>query len=318
MSGSFFTKLALTFYLASSAIWAQSNSQNITNGSGNIQSQGVGNKVEVHNGGDYPTSTAQKDLAAGDYKDLVFEEKNKEKAKPARKKVLIITATNYETNILHEEAKKQGFTPEKEVLHDHIVYSLGNIGGVDVVQMQPGMMGMLEPSSTPLVLMSVFREVAPQYVIATGIAFGRQSKGQKLGDILVSRQVVNYETRKAANNDIIFRGDKVTCPMLERANAAINSWKGVKIHQGLVLSGNTLVNSKEFLAQLEKREPEYVGGDMEAYGAYAVASMMKAQWIMIKGISDWGDGSKNDDFHKIALQNACDFILHLIKEGNLA
>jgi nucleoside phosphorylase len=58
------------------------------------------------------------------------------------------------------------------------------------------MMGMLESGSTPLILMSVFRDIKPDYVIATDIAFGRQSKGQALGDIVVSRQLVNYESRK--------------------------------------------------------------------------------------------------------------------------
>jgi nucleoside phosphorylase len=178
-------------------------------------------------------------------------------------------------------------------------------------------MGMLEPGATPLILMSVFKDIHPDYVIATGIAFGRKSKGHNLGDILVSRQLVNYESRKEVNGDIIFRGDKVTSSMLGRINAAIHNWKGATVHQGVVLSGNALVNSKEFLEHLAKREPEYVGGDMESYGVYAVASMMGAQWIMIKGISDWGDGSKNDNFHKLALENVGKFIFYTAEQGNL-
>jgi hypothetical protein len=45
--------------------------------------------------------------------------------------------------------------------------------------------------------------------------------------------------------------------------------------------------------------------------------MMGAKWMMIKGISDWGDGSKNDAHHRIALENVGQFIFHLIRDGNL-
>jgi|GEM_PF-3427292 len=296
-------------------------------GHGNAQVVGDNNRVDNHSRvsdspikvtqppKDYTSAEAKEDLEYGNYKDVVFEEKKKERA--SRKKVLILTATNFETGVIHEAAQKVGLAIHKEVLHDHIVYRMGTLGGVDIVHMQPGMMGMLEPGSTPLILMSVFRDLQPDYVIATGIAFGRQSKGQTLGDILISRQLVNYESRKETNGTIIFRGDKVTCPMLERVNGGIHNWKGVKIHQGVVLSGNALVNSKAFLTYVEQREPEYVGGDMESYGVYAVASMMGAKWMMIKGISDWGDGSKNDAHHRIALENVGQFIFHLIRDGNL-
>ena len=264
----------------------------------------------------YNSQTARQDLEKGNYKEVFFEDKKAIKPS-SRKTLLILTATNFETGVIQQEAKRAGLTVQKDMIHDHIVYRLGTLGGVDVVQMQPAMMGMLEPNSTPLMLMSVFRDLRPDYIIATGIAFGRQAKGHALGDILVSRQVANYETRKESNGNIYFRGDKVTSPMLERINAGIHNWQGAKVHPGLVLSGNVLVNSKEFLEHIGAREPEYEGGEMEAYGAYAVASMMGAQWIMIKGISDWGDGSKNDAFHKVALENAGQFIFHVIKEGNL-
>lgn len=302
-------------------------SSQTNNGDGNVQNQGNNNTIDNHakikrTTTNRPTgqiiinnSTVTKDLESGNYKDLRFEEKKT--IHPPRKRVLVVTATNYETGVFHEVAKKLNIPIQKDIIQDHIVYSFGEVGGVDVFHMQPGMMGMAEPGSTPFILMSVFRDLRPDYIIATGIAFGRQSKGHSLGDILISRQVVNYESRKETNGDIIFRGDKVTSNMLERINGGIHNWKGAPVHDGLILSGNALVNSQKFLDYLSKREPEFSGGEMEAYSAYAVASMMKAQWIMIKGISDWGDGTKNDKYHHIALENASKFIFHVIQDGNL-
>lgn len=319
--------LIYTFAISFISTLSAATTQTAT-GHGNAQVVGDNNRIDNHSrvsnspinnvkhpSQDYHSTHAKEDLEEGNYKEIVFENKKKENS--ARKKLLILTATNFETGIIHESAQKAGLEIQKELVHDHIVYRMGTLGGVDIIHMQPGMMGMLEAGSTPLILMSVFRDLQPDYVIATGIAFGLQSKGQTLGDIVVSRQLVNYESRKESSGKIIFRGDKATSPMLERVNGGIHSWKGVKIHQGVVLSGNALVNSKEFLAHLEQREPEYVGGDMESYGVYAVASMMGAKWIMIKGISDWGDGTKNDNYHHVALENVGQFIFHTIKEGNL-
>lgn len=266
----------------------------------------------------YDSKAACEDLAKGQHGRIVFEDKDKSVLpRSSKKRVLILTATNYETKVIQEEAQKAGLKIEREIINDQVVYHLGALGGIDIIHMQPSMMGMLEPGSTPLVLMSVFKDVHPDYIIATGIAFGRESKGHKLGDILISRQLVNYESRKESNGDIYFRGDKVTSPMLGRINSAVHNWQGPSIQQGVVLSGNALVNSKEFLEYLSKKEPEYVGGDMESYGVYAVSSMMGAQWIMIKGISDWGDGSKNDNFHKAALENVGKFIFYAIGQGCL-
>lgn len=315
----------LVFTFSTISFYAASIHQSIK-GHGNNQVQGDNNRVNnnaqvkdksttTNSSTDYDTAEIMKDLDEKNYEEIVFEDKKKEKL--PRKRALILTATNFETRVIHECAQKAGLEIRKDRLHDHIVYNLGTLGGVDVFHMQPALMGMLEPGSTPLILMSVFRDLQPDYIISTGIAFGRQSKGQMLGDILVSRQLVNYESRKESNGKIIFRGDKVSCPMLEQVNGGVHNWQGAKIHQGVVLSGNALVNSKEFLEHLEKREPEYVGGDMESYGAYAVASMKGAKWVMIKGISDWGDGTKNDDHHYIALENVGKFIFHLIKDKNL-
>lgn len=310
---------------------AKHSSGNVThqnaNGSGNVlvngNSNDITNNAQVSNAHNTTqpnadSATIKQDLDTGNYKEIVFTDKKKEAGgSSCKKKLLILTATNFETKIIHQEAEKFGLKPHKEFFHDNVVYRLGILGGVEVFHMQPGTMGMLEPGCTPLILMSAFPAIDPDYVIATGIAFGRQSKGHVLGDVLVSKQLVNYESRKESDGKIYFRGDKVTSPMLQKVNAGIHSWKGAKIHVGLVASGNVLVNSKEFLERLSQREPEYVGGDMESYGVYAVASMMNAQWIMIKGISDWGDGTKNDDSHEIALQNAGAFIFHFIKEGSL-
>lgn len=156
----------------------------------------------------YKSKKDKEDLEKGPYNEICFEDKKVDKSSDSgKKKLLILTATNTETKILHQEAEKFDLKPSREIMNDNIVYHLGLLRDIDIYHMQPSTMGMLEPGSTPLILMSVFNNIKPDYVIATGIAFGRKSKGQKLGDILASNQLVNYETRKETNGNTYFRGD---------------------------------------------------------------------------------------------------------------
>lgn len=278
-----------------------------------VLSSAVGGKSTVHYNSHNKTLKENfPPLSKEDKKNSIPKEKTK-------KRLLIVTATKYETNILQEIALKEGLDiNNKTGIKGDIVYQLGALGDIDIYQVQTPDMGMIKPGSIIPVLMSVGAEITPDYIIATGIAFGRESKGQKLGEILVSSQVVDCETRKLKGEKItISRGDKVGSPMVGRINAALSTWKGANVHVGIVLCSNVLVSSQSHLDKLAAREPEYTGGEMESYGLYTAAQRLKADWIMIKGISDWGDETKHDGYHEIALKNTMQFIFHIIKDKNL-
>jgi len=158
-----------------------------------------------------------------------------------------------------------------------------------------------------------------------GIAFGLKPEEQEIGDILVSRQVVDYESQKIKSGPqcetlIFSRGDRWTAPprMIDRfSNGALN-WQGSAVQFGPMLSGAKLVDHQGFRDQLAQREPEAIGGDMEAAGLCAAAQRNKVDWIVVKAISDWADGNKaadKDQRQTTAAMNAASFTVHVLQMG---
>jgi len=74
------------------------------------------------------------------------------------------------------------------------------------------------------------------------------------------------------------------------------------VHPGLIVSSDTLVNNAELKKQIMNDWPLAVGGEMECYSLYTAGRWKSIPWILIKGISDWGDGTKSDDrpYHPLA------------------
>jgi nucleoside phosphorylase len=66
---------------------------------------------------------------------------------------------------------------------------------------------------------------------------------------------------------------------------------------------------------LLKIEPEAIGGEMEGAGLYAAARDAKVDWILVKAICDWADGTKNNDAQPQAARNAAQFVLHVLQLG---
>jgi len=146
-----------------SIVYYGMSSQNVA-GDGNVQNQGNNNTIDNHTqiskiqapefhartGNVTINNYAVKEgLESGRYKDVILEDKKPERS--PRKRVLIITGTNNETAVFHEIAHSLNIPVKKDIIQDHVVYSLGTFGDVDVFHIQPGVMGTLESWSTPMV-----------------------------------------------------------------------------------------------------------------------------------------------------------------------
>ena len=51
---------------------------------------------------------------------------------------------------------------------------------------------------------------------------------------------------------------------------------------------------------------------MEAAGLYAAASRAQKEWIVVKAISDWADGTKTDTHHRTAARAAVSLVKHVL------
>ncbi|MFS2049376.1 reverse transcriptase domain-containing protein [Variovorax sp. Varisp41] len=165
--------------------------------------------------------------------------------------------------------------------------------------------------------------------LVIGIAFGFDRKTQRLGDVLIAEQVQPYEHAKVEGKAEVqvSRGASMQCGAIlsERFHSRMGDWEKyraitrVKLHQGTVLAGAKLVNSKPFRDRLLKqfKDLKPVGGEMEGHATYAAAQLGKVEIILVKGICDWADGDKDDSAQLFAMEMAVDACQHLLSKPDI-
>jgi nucleoside phosphorylase len=238
--------------------------------------------------------------------------------------LLLVTATEVETRAVLNVFLPQSSTFMQCFVDDSTYFDLGVISGARTFLVQSEM-GAGGPAGATLVVYEGIKALSPSAVIMVGIAFGLIPEKQRLGDILVSRQLVGYELQKIeqgpGGEEIIRpRGDRVQASprLLSRLRASIFDWQGPKVYFGLMLSGDKLVNHKNFGNRLLGIEPGAIGGEMEGTGVYSAAHRNKVDWILVKAICVWADGHKDDAYQQQAAENAARFIFHALQQGGLA
>ncbi len=205
-------------------------------------------------------------------------------------------------------------------------YDLGKVNGTSIFMVQSEM-GSGRPGGSLATLSESIAALSPQAIVLVGIAFGIDQDKQRIGDILVSQQLLDYELQRvgttASGDQLIFsRGGRPEASprLLDRFRGASFSWSEPEVQFGLILSGAKLVDHQGFKEQLLAFEPEAIGGEMEGAGLYAAAHRAKVDWIVVKAICDWADGHKStqkNQYQQLAANNALRFTLHAIQQGGL-
>ena len=193
----------------------------------------------------------------------------------------------------------------------------GNDGYTIAATMLPHM-GNLEAALATSDLIRIWQ---PRRVLVIGIAGGARPDEQALGDVAVSEQVYYYEEQKLQASGIEFRprilpADRV---LYDRAlNFSNDHWtdfiqvpppekrRPPKVFFGPIASGEKVVKQSDFLATLRGQRPKLIAIDMESAGAAAAALSSLAQigFVSIRGISDFADQLKNDDWQAYAAHSA--------------
>ncbi len=232
--------------------------------------------------------------------------------------ILIVTVTKVETQAVRKVfAEASGNDWIRHRIRNKTYYDLGVHGEVKVYMVQSEM-GSVTPGGALTTVIQAIDDLKPQAVIMCGIAFGMQPDKQKIGDILVARQLEYYEPEKVdLHKGHILRGDRATASigLLDRFRSGDHDWQGAQVHFGLVLSGEKLINDPDFRNFLLQNEQEAIGGEMEGAGLYAAARHLDVEWILVKSICDWADGNKNSDSQTLAANNAAQFVIHVLRLG---
>jgi nucleoside phosphorylase len=229
-----------------------------------------------------------------------------------RDRVLLVVATEVEREAVLSRARTYvDGEPSRDFSAGHPVYRLGVIGDAEVLLAQCGP-GVTSPVSAAYSVPELIADWHPRYVILLGICFGLREDEQRLGDVIVGRrlQVINLRVGDAETRD---RGDVITAGhrLVERFAVAAPP-PGVRVQQGTLLSWDVLVDFAPLRAALRARYPDAHGGEMEGAGVYAASVRAGVEWIVVKGICDWGR-HKNDAAQSLAAANAATLVLDLIE-----
>ncbi|MFN8290254.1 MAG: hypothetical protein U0U70_08360 [Chitinophagaceae bacterium] len=237
--------------------------------------------------------------------EMEFEEK--------MKKILIVIATDLELDVMVSKFKEFN-SPKLFPKGDMVFWDLGKLNNCEIFLVKSGM-GTSGVQGSLITVTKSIEHLNPDYIIMLGIAYGLKEDKQNLTEILVSKQLQSYELSKVGPTDIIPRADKIpaSVSLVSRFENCVAIWKGVKVHFGFIVSGDKLSNNESLVIALKKIFPEAIGAEMEGTGLQSISHRDKKDWILVKGICDWGY-NKDDKYQKEAMENVVDFFIHTVRQ----
>jgi nucleoside phosphorylase len=237
--------------------------------------------------------------------------------------LLIVTATEVESEAVWKRMKPlPGRRYILQAFLGNQTYRIGQFGlfGSAHVQCRMGTTGRDASLVTTLEALDAW---TPQAVIMPGIAFGRNQKTQSLCDLLLGEEVRNYEPERRGKVSIARGSQPRASPVLLNRALNFTTWNFrtsfgtlAKRHDGLLLSGEKLIDNKQFKANLMRKFPEAIGGEMEASGIAAACEARKVEWLVAKAICDWGDGTKSNELQDEAAAASTDFFHQMMSTEN--
>jgi nucleoside phosphorylase len=243
--------------------------------------------------------------------------------------ILLVTATMTEASAvlaLHQHERHM------HVETGSLYHDLGFIGGARVVLVLQASMGAGGLGGTRFTLQESIQALHPSVIIMVGIACGMKPAQQQPGDILIAERLISYEPQRigtgqySAESIIRYRGERVSASArllgLFKNGALLLDLTGwprqPRAFFGPILSGDKLLDNTAARETLLQLEPEAIGLEMEGIGLYEVATRWHVEWLLIKAISDWGDGKKADNKEQLqqqAAENAARFTLEILAQG---
>jgi nucleoside phosphorylase len=206
--------------------------------------------------------------------------------------LVLITVNEHETREVHQQFEHAtGALAVTVSLDNRVYHNLGSLNGSRVFHA----ISEMGSSAMQQTVDKAIRALNPGAIVAIGIAFGVNQKKQKIGDILVSRQLRIYDLQRIGKA-IILRDDKpkASARLIDHFQGfAQTRWKGAEVRAGVILSGSKLIDNLDYRDQLLAFEEEAIGGEMEGAGLYVSSNDHKVDWCVVKSICDWADGHKS-------------------------
>lgn len=178
-----------------------------------------------------------------------------------------------------------------------------------------------------------------KYIVAVGVAGAASSKA-KICDVVVSKWIDGVSNMKfTKEGHVIFRasGSRFT-PTLQRLRnifaRGTETWVSTddfsctkdgrkpRILPGSIISSSVLMDNQKLRDEFVQNDPEAVGIEMEGFKLAEIQDRKRNRderdlgVIVIKGVSDLGDGTKSKEWQFTAAMAAASYARHKLEETN--
>lgn len=171
-------------------------------------------------------------------------------------------------------------------------------------------------------------------IIGLGFAYGRRSKCN-LGDVLVSKVIDGVGNCRIENSTLKFDEGRVRHTSMSTATLSVfakgtSLWRSfecskegriAKAYSGVLISAPMLLNDIPALNGYLKNNERFIGGEMEGQELAHAQLCLKEQhhrdvdFIIIKGVADYGDGTKEKGWQQTASLAAASYAKHKLLES---
>lgn len=219
--------------------------------------------------------------------------------------VLLLSANSVEGRIVTRRLMQEnnGHELDTFVIDGHL-YQFATIGSIPIVHIWPSDMSSFTMYGSFNAVDSALDRFQPKYVFSVGVAFGIDPSEQSLGDVLVAKHLVFYDSfNKVTDGTIKLRSDdtyRIEANLLAQLHSLDRESPPESVGDfnwffGSVLTGGTVLSDAEEKRQLVDAAGRIgqtiIGGEMEASGIYFACQRTKRRSVpftIFKGICDWG------------------------------
>lgn len=221
------------------------------------------------------------------------------------------------------------------------IVTTANSNDVRVVSAMAGRPGVIPTSVLTTLIYTLFHV---DTVFMTGFSAGFPSQHLKLGDILVASSIQDYASGKLQDKEGNIRllheihqieaSTSLTIKMQEliedestqsnlmskvkKANLLVNERDSYCTFLSPTCCGPFVVTSDDVVRELQTADRKLEGLDMEGFGLYLTSKLLTnriqkgALWI--KGVGDFANPQKADNYHKVCSFSSAVLLYQLIKE----
>ncbi|MEV3901756.1 hypothetical protein AB0K11_05475 [Mycobacterium sp. NPDC050551] len=241
-----------------------------------------------------------------------------------RADVVLMTVNDIETAAIRSALESRGLTGQIHNGRTNVYWLYGPVGNATVALLRSSM-GSGGPGGSGLTARDAVEDVNAGALISIGVAFAMDEK-QPIGQVLISERLATYElskigTAESGQKIVVNRGSEAygATRLLSRFRDSRLEDIGIEVKTGLILSGEKLLDNREFRDELKSRYPEAIGGEMEGSGILSTGSRENVEWLVVKAVCDYAHnkGKDKDERQQVAAKACARAVLHVLEQGGL-